>query len=309
MPEITRQFADFPTQNAYRHSLDEDGRESTTHQLVLPQYGIAGFFYPTVRAHGHAKGRLHLFGPAFDGPVEEEVEQIVPDEMDFDDWRYGPLLMAVREPFKTIDLGWVGDRIQFEGQWKALHPPYAFSSHPGGNPPYFGDDRTEQHGIIKGNLRVDGRDYPLNDFMIRDHSWGPRVWGLNQHYKWFHATTRSTSVHFFEMMSFGRVEIRGYLFRAGIMRHIEKVDYEIDYDADMMHRGFRATVTDTDGRSVFVDCTAFATSQVDLDPAVMLNEAVVTATVDGEKGTGWCEFCWSRDYLKLARPYVRRFAW
>jgi len=96
-------------------------------------------------------------------------------DMDFDDWRFGPLLMAVREPFKTIDLGWVSDRTRFEGQYNAMRPPYAFSSHP------------------KGNLRVDRRDYPLKDFMIRDHSWGLRIWGLNQHYECFHATNANVA--------------------------------------------------------------------------------------------------------------------
>ncbi|WP_068084322.1 DUF7064 domain-containing protein [Novosphingobium rosa] len=307
MPEITQPIADCPAKDAFRHRLSEDGRESLTHQFVLPHYGIAGFYYPTVRANGHAKGRLFLFGPAFDAPIEEQVETQVADDLDFDDWRFGPLLMAVREPHKVVDLGWSGDRIQFEGRWEALHPPYAFSSHPKGNPPYYGDDRTEQHGIVKGNLCVDGRNYPLNNFMIRDHSWGPRVWGLNQHYKWIHATTAGASVHFFEMQSFGRVELRGYLYKNGVMRHIRSVDYEIDYDSRMMHDRFQVTVTDTDGRSVFVDCQAFAKYQLDLDPKVLLNESVVTATIDGEAGTGWCEFCWNRDYLKFAKPYVRRF--
>ena len=117
------------------------------------------------------------------------------------------------------------------------------------------------------------------------------------------------SVHFFEMMSFGKVETRGYLYKDGVMQHIEAIDYEIDYDDDMMHDRFRVTVTDMQGRSVFVDCKAFAKYQADLDPVVALNEAVVTVTINGEEGTGWCEFCWTRDYLNFARPYVRRFAW
>lgn len=307
MPAITRNFSEFSEREAFRHTLSEDGRESLTHQFVLPQYGIAGFYYPTVRANGQAKGRLFLFGPAFDAPIEEQVEAEVSPDMDFDDWRFGPVLMAVRQPHAVVDLGWSGSRVKFEGEWRAIHPPYAFSSHPKGNPPYFGDNRTEQHGIIRGNLQVDGRDYPLNDFMIRDHSWGPRIWGLNQHYKWIHVTTPGVSVHFFEMLSFGRIELRGYLYKDGIMRHVESVDYDIEYDDSMMHEHFRVRIVDTDGRSVLADCKAFAKYQLDLDPKVLLNECVVTATVDGEAGTGWCEFGWSRDYLRFAEPYVSRF--
>ena len=307
MSETIDEISAFPAHEAFRHKLAADGRESLTHQFVLPQYGIAGFYYPTMRADGSAKARLFLFGPAFETPIAEQVEGDISLDMNFDDWRLGPAHLAIREPHKTVDLAWSGERIQFSGHWEAMHPPYAFSSHPRGNPPYYGDNRTEQHGMVTGNLRVDGKDYPLNDFMIRDHSWGPRVWGLNQHYKWFHATTAHASVHFFEMMSFGSVELRGYVYKDGVMHHVQSVDYDITYDDDMMHDALRIVVTDTAGRWVLVTAKAFAKYQLDLDPKVWLNEAVMTSTIDGETGTSWCEFCWNRDYLEFAQPYVRRF--
>jgi hypothetical protein len=154
---------------------------------------------------------------------------------------------------------------------------------------------------------VDGKKLEVGGYLIRDHSWGPRVWGLNQHYKWFHATTESSSIHFFEMLSFGRRQLRGYLLKDGLMRHVAAAEYDIDYDDQMMQKAFRTTVTDTDGRKAIVDCKAFANTQVDLDPMVYLNEAAFTLTIDGQPGTGWCEFCWNRNYFDFARGYVARF--
>lgn len=82
--------------------------------------------------------------------------------------------------------------------------------------------------------------------------------GLNQHYKWFHATTERCSIHFFEMLSFGRRQLRGFLHQDGVMRHLT----DVTYDDQMMQKTFKATVTDTDGRKVLVDCKTFASIQL-----------------------------------------------
>ena len=307
MTPVRSEIGKLPDQDAYRHILGEDGRESLAHMLILPKHAIAGYFYPSVKADGIAKGRICLFGPGLPEPFDEEVEARVASEMNFGDWRTPNLSMAIRQPHRVVDFSWESERLQLHGRFEGYHPPYAFSSHPLGNPPYYGDDRTEQHGRLTGELVVDGKLYELNDHMVRDHSWGPRVWGLNQHYKWFHAITGSCSAHFFEMMSFGKRQLRGFLFKDGVMCHVVSADYDMTYDKDMMQTTFQTTVTDTAGRSVFIACEAFANFQVNLDPVIMLNEAPVTLTIDGEPGSGWCEFCWNRDYLAFAKRYVERF--
>lgn len=130
------------------------------------------------------------------------------------------------------------------------------------------------------------------------------MWGLNQHYKWFHATTETCSIHFFEMDAFGRRQVRGYLYRDGLLRNLVAVECEIDYDDQMVHRRLRATVVDTDGRTAQVDARTFANAQMEFDPMVYLNEAALELEIDGQPGTGWCEFCWNRNYLDFAREYV-----
>lgn len=307
MPEITAEFAAFPDQHAYKHKLAADGREALAHMLMFPEQGIAGFIYPSLHATGPAKARIKLFGPGLETPVEEEIDAEYPADMDFDDWTTGPFHMAVREPHKRIDLAWNGERVQFDGRYEALHPPYPFSSHPAGVPAYYGDDRTEQHGLLNASVCIDGRSFTHDGFLVYDHSWGPRVWGLNQHYKWVHLITANTSVHFFEMQSFGRVHRVGFLRKDGIMRHLADVSYDIAYDETMWQEAFDVRATDTDGRSVTINCRMFAKTQLDWTPGVYLNEAAVTLEMDGQSGVGWVEFCWNRDYFDSAQQHVERF--
>ena len=307
MKTLTQVAREFAPGHALRHRMGEGGRESLAHMLVFPEHGIAGFIYPTVLADGFAKGRACLFGPAVPGTVEEHVEGSVPGSLDFDDWHTGPLRMKVREPHKLVELSWEGSRIQFQGRFEAKHPPYAFSMHPLGNPPYYGDDRTEQHGRVVADLHVDGRGFKANGWLIRDHSWGPRIWGLNQHYKWFHAITAECSIHFFEMQSFGRRQLRGFLFRDGVMEHVAEVDCEFVLDDEMMQKALDVRVVDTTGRVAVIQSKAFANIQLEFDPMIYLNEAALTLTIDGQAGTGWCEFCWNRDYFTFAKQYVARY--
>ncbi|MBD0860315.1 hypothetical protein IA539_03710 [Gordonia sp. zg691] len=308
MNQLTKEAENFAAEHAYRHALRPDGRESLAHMLLLPEQGIAGFMYPTVRATGNGKGRAYLFGPSLPEPVTEEIEAPIPDGMDFSDWRVGPLQMAVREPHKTVDLKWKGDRIDIDGRYEALHPPYAFSMHPKGNPPYYGDDRTEQHGSFVADITVDGRSIHHAGFLIRDHSWGPRVWGLNQHHKWIHAVTPSCSVHLFQMQSFGRVHERGYVYRDGVLGHVASVEYDVRFDSSMMQEGIDAHVVDDEGRSVNISAGTFASIQLgEWDPNVYLNEAALEVTIDGEAGTGWAEFCWNKNYFEFASSHVTEY--
>lgn len=307
MDDLTRVANEFASSHALRHRMKDGGRESLAHMLVFPEHGIAGFIYPTVLTDGSAKGRACLFGPALSEPVQEQVEGPVAETLDFDDWHMGPLRMRVVKPHQVVDLSWNGDRIQFEGRFEAKHPPYAFSMHPLGNPPYYGDDRTEQHGRVSASLTVDGRHFDAKGWLVRDHSWGPRIWGLNQHYKWFHAVTQACSIHFFEMESFGRRQLRGYLFRDGVMEHLTHVQCDFSLDDQMMHKALTVEAVDAAGRIAKIDCEAFANIQLEFDPMIYLNEAALSLSIDGQAGTGWCEFCWNRDYFRFAQQYVTRY--
>lgn len=293
-----------------RHRLRPEAycREAAAFMFAIPNEGIAGFLYPWVDNKGMAGSAVCLFGPAIATPITERFEEIaVPDSMSFQDWDVRGLTMKLGEPHRSVDLGFRGARVQIECHYEALHPPYAFSSHKDGCPSYYADDRTEQHGRLTGTLTVDGRTYALDTFMQRDHSWGTRIWGLNQHYKWFHATTAQSAVHFFEMQSFGRTLLRGYVFKAGQMAEIRSISYDFKFDDAMHHEAIDVIATDSAGRTTAINSTVFAKFQYDADPMIVLNEGATTVTIDGISGTGWCEFCWNKTYFDFAKQHVAQF--
>lgn len=307
MPETTKQFSEFPVEHAYRHRLAPEGRESLAHIFLMPEHNMAGFIYPSMLGTGQAKAMACFFGSGFPEQVVEAAEGPIADDMNFDDWRLGPLHMEVAEPYKRVALDWSGERIKVKAHFTATHPPYPFSTHPKGNPPYFGDNRTEQHGRVIADIEIDGRAFHHEGLLIRDHSWGPRIWGLNQHYKWIHATTGESSMHFFEMQAFGRTELRGFLFKDGVMRHIAHVDYDFVYGDDMLQKTFQTTVTDSDGRTSFIDFKMFGMLQSSHDPKTCINTGCATLEFDGVPGVGVCEFNWNKDYFDFAKDHVARF--
>lgn len=297
-----------PDADDNRHALRPEPhcREAAAFMFELPEHGIGGFLYPWVNNDGTAGSAVVLFGPGVGESIQERFEaEAVPDNMDFHDWRVRGLTMRLGEPHKSVDLSFTGERVTIDCHYEAIHPVYAFSSHKDGCPSYYADDRTEQHGRLTGTLVVDGKSYELNHFMQRDHSWGTRIWGLNQHYKWFHATTATSAIHFFEMQSFGKVVLRGFVFKDGRMAEVRSIDYDFEFDENMHHNNFDVTVVDSAGRSTAIRCVVYAKFQYIADPMILLNEGATTVTVDGTPGTGWCEFCWNKEYLLFAKQYVQ----
>jgi hypothetical protein len=291
-----------------RHQLPQlpHYREAAVFMLELPEAGIAGFIYPWVSAEGMASAAICIFGPGVEnGPIQERFEEVaVPSSMDFHDWQVRGLHMRLNEPHNSVDVSFKGERVKISYRFDALHPVFAFSSSRTGCPVYFADERTEQHGRITGVLEIDGKAYPFDTLGQRDHSWGRRIWGVNQHYKWFHATTPNSAVHFFEMQSFGKPKLIGYVVRDGIMAQVEGVDYDYSFDEAMHHTAMTATVRDSEGRDTTVGSKGFAYYQFQADPMVVLNETATTVQIGGDSGVGWIEFCWNRNYLEFAREHV-----
>lgn len=293
-----------------RHQLRDEPhcREAVALMLQIPERGIAGFIYPWIKANGTASASVMLCGPGLPETIEERFEEVsVAPEMDFYDWKVRGLSQRIVEPHVSADYSFHGDRVKIDCRFEAMHPVYPFSAHPDGCPSYYADDRTEQHGRITGRMEIDGEAFEFSSLGQRDHAWGARVWGLNQHYKWFHATTPNAAVHFFEMQSFGAVHVRGFVFRDGAMAQVTGVRHSYQFDEDMHHNAIEAVVEDELGRTTAISCKRFAKTRFEADPMIVLNEAAITVRMADEDGTGWCEFCWNRGYLEFARNHVGKF--
>lgn len=307
IPSTIPAFAD---EHDNRHQLRDEphAREAVALMLQLPERGIAGFIYPWINADRTAGAAVCLFGPGLATPIQERFEAVaVPAEMDFSDWQLQGLRMQVVEPHKTVLYSFQGERVKIDCTFEAFHPVFPFSAHPNGCPPYYADDRTEQHGYATGTMEIDGDRFEFRCFSQRDHAWGHRIWGLNQHYKWFHATTPSAALHFFEMQSFGTKHVIGFVFRDGAMAQVTDARHEYLFDDDMHHVAFNAQLDDDMGRTTLVTCKTFGKFDYETDPKILLRESAITVQIGDESGTGWCEFCWNRDYLEFAKPYVQQF--
>ena len=310
---ITSDVAPLDPIDDRRHKLRKESlaRESLVYTLQLPEQKIAAFAYPRVGADGVSAGVMCAFGEGVPGGAIFEVlpEVPVPDTMDFTDWNGSGCHVQLGEPLKTSHVKYAGKRISYDFVFDGFHPAYSYDSHPDKCPKYFADNRFEQGGRVKGSMTIDGRVIPLDTIGQRDHSWGDRNWAVNYHYKWFHATTTESAVHFFKIEYLGRSQTRGYVFKDGHMSQIKSVDVvDFTLDADMIHRDIEVIIYDISGRTTKVSGKYFAHTVLPVDTLNILNEVAMTAEIDGKAGVGWCEMYWYSTYLEHMRkfPNLRR---
>lgn len=311
--KVTSDVAPLDPADDGRHRLRNEplARESTVFCLELPEQGIAAWVYPRVTGDGKAGGTICAYGPGVaGGSIFESFRDVaVPDTMDFIDWQVGGVQMRLGEPLRTAHVVYNGDRVSLDFDFDALHPAYSYDSHPDGCPQYFADNRFEQGGRVKGNIIVDGRTIAFDTVGQRDHSWGTRNWGVNYHYKWFHATTPDASIHFFKMEYLGRHLIRGYVFKDGHMSQITGVDViDFNLDEEMIHTDIEVAIDDAAGRKTRITGKRFAHQVYPIDELNILNEVAMTTVVDGKPGLGWCEMYWDSRYLDHMKKHrhIRR---
>ncbi len=312
LEKVTSDCAPLDPADDGRHPLPNEplARESLVFCIELPEEQLAFWVYPRVTGDGLAGGTVCAFGPAVEGgSIFESFRNIpVPDTADFVDWDAGGVRLKLPDPLRRAEVSFTGERISTEFTFDAIHPAYSYASHPDGCPPYFALNRFEQGGKVKGWIKVDGREYRFDGIGQRDHSWGTRNWGVNYHYKWFHATREDMSVHFFKMEYLGRHLIRGYVFKDGHMSQITDVNViDFELDADMIHKAIEVSIKDQAGRTTQVTGAYFGHRVYPIDELNILNEVAMT-TVIGRPAVGWCEFYWDSRYLDHMKkfPELRR---
>jgi hypothetical protein len=311
--DITSDIAPLAGSNDGRHKLRNEPlcRESLVYTIILPEEKIAGWVYPRVGADGMAAGICCAFGEGVPGGSIFEVfhDIPVPESMDFTNWNAGGVELKLPVPLRTAQVKYTGQRLSYDFSYDALHPAYGYDSHPGGCPQFFADNRFEQSGRIKGSVTVDGRKIAFDALGQRDHSWGARNWGVNYHYKWFHATTPGAAVHFFKMDYLGRSLTRGYVFKNGHMSQIQDVDVlDFTLNDEMIHTDIEVVINDIAGRTTKISGRHFAHQPLPVSEEVTLNEVAMTIEIDGHPGLGWCEMQWDNRYLAHMRLHknIRR---
>lgn len=69
------------------------------------------------------------------------------------------------EPREERNGEWVSGRVERAGQ-------------------EFARGHLEQHGRASGRVVIDGTEYAVDGYGLRDHSWGPRYWQAPRYYRW-----------------------------------------------------------------------------------------------------------------------------
>ena len=288
--------------NDARHRLGDEpfARESIPYLVSLPDAGIALFTYTWVDRTSNAGAMLVIFGPGV-GPEPVQIrltDRPVPGDMNFSHWRIEGFSMRQDLRFGTADVRWESPEALLELRFEAFHPPYSYSANAGGCPPYAAIDRIEQSGRATGRLVLNGKAIDFDTTGHRDHSWGTRDWRTMQHYKWFEGQAGpDISVHFWELQALGRTELRGYVFKDGLMAEVSDLTVAWEHDTDFRQTQFDATLQDEAGRVTSVSVNFFAHYPLIPDPALVLNEGAGRALIDGKQGLGRLEVAWPIDYL------------
>lgn len=292
--------------NDGRHALRDLPleRESIPYVISLPEHGIATFVYTWVTKDNVAGCAFLCYGPGVgEQPIMEMVDGVdVGTKMNFDDWRVGPMHLQQDLQLKTARIAARGKRVELDATFEALHPAYAYGFHRDGCPSWAATNRLEQAGRIRGELRIDGKAYAIDTTCARDHSWGTRNWDVPQHWKWLHAQAGAdTCVHFWKIEARGKTELRGYVFRDGLMAQVESVELDWTHDAQYRHKTITAQVRDSAGRKAQVKGNYFAHFAMPPVPTCTLMEGAMSCEIDGKPGVGWTEVMWPTAYLDFLR--------
>jgi hypothetical protein len=291
--------------NRHRLQSRPDARESWALLLSLPQERLGLILYTWVTAASVAGAALMVYGPRVgERPVFELVDGIqVPLEQDFDDWQVGPVTWSHPEPLRRAVASFAGEQAGLRYDFEALHPAYNFASHGDGCPWYMADDRFEQGGRARGELRLGASTISFETTGQRDHSWGTRNWGGTQHWKWIYGHAGpETSFHLFESNSLGRHELRGYVFREGQMselRELSEVTFELNAKG-LMQRSYAATLHDHAGRATRVEMETHSSFVFEPHADIILNETGMSLLIDGAPGNGHVEMAWPPAYVARA---------
>ena len=289
-----------------RHDLTgiELGRESIPYIVVLPEEKIALFTYTWVNVDSEAGAAFAVFGPGVgDTAIKQGLaDRPVAKDMNFDAWEIEGFRMEQDLKFDKAHVRWKSDDAEVDFDFEAFHPPYAYGSDPRGCSSFTALDRIEQAGRAKGKIQLGDRVINFDATGHRDHSWGRRDWTPFMQYEWFVGQVGDkVSVHFWRYNALGKEQIRGYVFKDGVMSRVASVDNDVTYGKDFWQESYKTRVVDEAGRETLIEGDVFGCSALIPEPNCTLNESGAAAIIDGQKAVGWMECCWQTDYLNHIR--------
>jgi hypothetical protein len=132
-----------------------------------------------------------------------------------------------------LDLRWLGLSPGWGGEPRRRRPDGGWEPAAKGDPgAQFARGHFEQHGAAKGTLRIGGREYAIDGFGLRDHSWGPRYWQNTGYYRWL-TMSFGEDLGLMGLVSErpgGKIASHGFLYERGKPNTtIERVELDTDF--------------------------------------------------------------------------------
>jgi hypothetical protein len=167
--------------------------------------------------------------------------------------------------------------------------------------PDFARGHFEQHGHATGRIDIDGADYDVDGFGLRDRSWGPRTWQALERYRWLTMNFGSEAGIAAALITerTGREVHGGYIFRAGEPnRPLERVEIETRYENDL-HSALTVVLHPADGPAERIEGRVLR-----MVPLRNRRGGVTTRIAEGLTEWRWGDrigYGWS-EYLDHAQP-------
>jgi len=150
-----------------------------------------------------------------------------------------------------LDIRWLGLSPGWGGEPRRQLPDGSHESAAKGDPKaQFARGHFEQHGAAKGKLRIGEREYTIDGFGLRDHSWGPRYWQNTGYYRWL-TMSFGEDLGMMGLVSerSGGESTHGFLWEKGKPNvTIEKVELATDFTGEQqVHDQLRVRLHPTGG--------------------------------------------------------------
>jgi hypothetical protein len=280
-----------------------DYRESLAYLLPLPHLGLGIIYYTWVHALGSdGKGRagsmLVVYGPSVPETIFDVSDgNFVSDDMTLVDWEVGPAKMRLDRDMMGGRLEFDSEKLQLNVDFIGLNPPFGFGANRNGCPAWLASDRAEQGVKFSGTLAVGEKEYAIDDYGHRDHSWGNRDWGGPTHWKWWNIMgDDGIAIHAMELQAFGTTTLHGYVQKDGVIATILTLEPVITFDERFMQTDIVARITDDEGRTTDVHTWQGADLAWPVSEFLTLHEASMFATIDGKPGRAYMEIAWPPAY-------------
>ena len=195
---------------------EENFNESMYINCFDPAQRVGGWFRMGNRANeGQAEMTVCLYLPADDGEGRQVGFMFKRPTIDDNDaLDAAGMTWTMVKPFEELRLDYVGKVVLLDEPEQMANPKQAFTDNPyaeaevhltftgQGRPSMFGGEPETSHEkpgeefakghyeqLITGtgSIRVGEREWQIEGFGLRDHSWGPRYWQAPWYYRWLTA--------------------------------------------------------------------------------------------------------------------------